>query len=227
MELFEEILYKYKLYIEYEEEKLEEINFIEDVPIMYIDKMMHEVTYSEINMAIEYFRLQHFDENEKIQNKIINFIRKYELNADKIYSSLIKSVIYLIEKYPVKTVIDILKLNSKNIEQAIFNELLNYYIRPYELGLIIILAHYKGNIPDKNELIYIGMHIFNINKNKNFITYINSIGINIYRMFLNELYSYILNEQIKVMVPWEELFIGQCYYSKLMKKKKGNCSSVK
>ena len=162
MELFEEILYKYKLYIEYEEEKLEEINFIEDVPIMYIDKMMHEVTYSEINMAIEYFRLQHFDENEKIQNKIINFIRKYELNADKIYSSLIKSVIYLIEKYPVKTVIDILKLNSKNIEQAIFNELLNYYIRPYELGLIIILAHYKGNIPDENELIYICYKIYNI-----------------------------------------------------------------
>ena len=34
------------------------------------------------------------------------------------------------------------------------------------------------------------------------------------------LYSYILNEQIEVMTLWEKTFIGQCYYSKLMKKEK-------
>ena len=213
MKLFEEILQKYKLYIEYEEK---EINFIEDVPIMYIDKMMHEVTYSEINTAIEYFRLQYFNENEKIRNKIINFIKKYKLDINGIYSCYIKTVIYLIEKYPIETVIDILRLNSKNIEQAVFTELQKFCIRPYVLGLIAILVYYKGNIPDKDILISIGICIFNINKN--FINYIHAIGIDIYVTFLNELYLYILNKPYNTFF-WGN-FIEQCYYSKLMKKGK-------
>lgn len=216
MELFEEILYKYKLYIEYEEKKSEEINFIEDVPIMYIDKMMHEVTYSKIDMAIEYFQLQHFDENEKIQNKIINFIKKYKLDINGIYSSFIKSVIYLIKEYPIKTVIDIFRLNDKNIEQAVFTELQKFCIKPYALGLIAILVYYKGNIPDNDILISIGIYIFDIKKN--FINYIHAIGIDIYVIFLNEFYLYILNKSCNPFFYGN--FIEQCYYSKLMKKEK-------
>ena len=215
MELFEEILQKYKLY-NIENQVPEEINFIEDVPIMYIDKMMHEVTYSEINMAIKYFQLQYFDENEKIQNKIINFIKKYKLDINGIYSSYIKTVIYLIEKYPIETVIDILRLNSKNIEQAIFTELQKFCIEPYVLGLIATLVYYKGNIPDNNILISIGIYIFDINKN--FINYIHAIGIDIYVIFLNEFYLYILNKSCNPFF-WGN-FIEQCYYSKLMKKRK-------
>jgi len=215
MELFEEILQKYKLY-NIENQVPEEINFIEDVPIMYIDKMMHDVTYSEINMAIKYFQLQYFDENEKIQNKIINFIKEYKLDINGIYSSYIKAVIYLIKEYPIITVMDILRLNSKNIEQAVFTELQKFCIEPYVLGLIAILIYYKGNIPDNDILISIGIYIFDINKN--FINYIHAIGIDIYVIFLNEFYLYILNKSCNPFFLGN--FIEQCYYSKLMKKEK-------
>ena len=170
--LIDEILKKYKIFAEYKESVYENIQFIENVPIIPIDNILCKIVSSDkLNEEIFKYFLQYSSNRKKeLRNKIYNFIEEHELTIDEIYSSYIRMVIYLIENYSIKIIRNILNTVCTSIEKAIFYKFKKCKLNLYRFGLMSILIYYKGNIP-KKDLIDIGIVFFDIKRNKDFYTF--------------------------------------------------------
>ena len=197
--------------------EVEETNII--IPI---DEMIIEITgISSFNNNSLYSLDNSFsNEGLKICKRVREFIRTGYSSFDELFSSYIETVIYLIEKYGMKETINILKLFSTIFENAVYFELGKSLFKFYELGILTILEYFKTNIPDKKTFLFISLGIFPTRIKKDFTEYINLIGIDIYKMFMNEMYSYIKNESSANFNIWHNCFIQHCLKINVLGKEK-------
>ena len=187
--------------------------------IIPIDKIMIEISRKNdfTKEILDIFQQSFSDEWVLLCHEMRKFIINnfVEDDLDKVFAGYINTMIYL-KKYTVRETVNILRLFSVIYENAVYFELGKSIFKFYELGVLTILEFYKEKIPDKNTFLFMSMGVFSTRIKIDFIEYINFIGLNIYKAYLNQLYVFIKNEDPKNLNAWYITFIQQCLKSKML-----------